>query len=167
MHNSMSLRTLAIASALAMTAACSAIERGDVTLRPRIGGSDHVPPRDPTAIPPARSDTGSVGTMVPENATQVRRVCRAQGWSRDWIATAYENASGDCPKSGESDSTALAAIIVRLDAQPRGVLLDICGDQAIPTGWVLVAIEGEPPPQRCPGAARGGASAMERIRRVR
>lgn len=162
-----SLHAVAALLLLALTAACSALESGDVAIQPRIGQRDGRAVTNPAIPRDPRLDSGSVGTSVPTLATTVRRVCRTTGWPRDWAATAYETATGECPLSVQGDSSAVAAIIVRLSAQPVGSLLDICADQAVPRGWQAVSIEDEVVSQRCPGAGSGGASAMRRIRRMR
>src|SRR5688500_8479596 len=160
-------RAIATALVVATTASCSALESGNLTVRPRVGQR-----AGPTVTSPAiprepRADSGSVGSAVSAPNGSMRRVCRASGWPRDWAATAYEDASGECPPTVEKDSSAVAAIIVRLSAQPLGSVLDICADQALPRGWQFIPIDDEAVPQRCPGAGPDGASAIRRIRRMR
>ena len=150
----------ALAATLALTSSCSG-----VVLRPHISQGD---PTIRTRIPTERgpeSDTATVGTGV-AHGTLVRRVCRTHGWSRDWVATAYEVAPRECPLGGGSDSTAYAAVIVRIDRHPMGATLDICADQGAPRGWEFVPLDDAEGSQRCPGAGRDGASAIRRIRRV-
>lgn len=165
MRVSASCLVASVAAALALNTSCSAVQRGDIVLRPRVGQGDPTRPGAPTGRG-AESDTTPIGATVPPQGTVVRRVCRAQGWSRDWIATAYENASGECPLAGGSDSTAYAAIIVRIDTQPLGTTLDICADQVAPRGWEYARLDDADVSHRCPGAGRDGASAIRRIRRV-
>ncbi len=166
MRVSTSPLAVALLLTLALTTACSAFERSGIVVRPRVDQSD---PDIRTAIPTelgAETDTATVGTLSPVRGTMVRRVCRTAGWSRDWIATAYENASGECPLAAGTDSTAYAPIIVRVDTQPVGATLDVCADQITPRGWERVPLDGTDGSLRCPGAARDGASAIRRIRRV-
>jgi hypothetical protein len=166
MRVSPSCLLVTLTATLFLNTSCSTPGRGDFTVRPRIRQSD---PTIGTAAPIGRGadvDTVSVGSTTP-HGTLVRRVCRTQGWSRDWVATAYENAAGECPLGTGSDSTAFAAIIVRVDAHPVGAVLDICADQAVPRGWEAIQFdEGAEVSRRCPGAGRDGASAIRRIRRM-
>jgi hypothetical protein len=156
-------RAAAMVSAFAVLAACSALKGSITAVQPRLGAGGVV---DTGALRFPRPDTGTVGVTTDPRSDVVRRVCRTSGWPRGWVATAYESGSGECPLRSGADSTALAAIIVRLDAHPVGAELDVCADQAVPKDWVLVNIEGAEPSARCPGAARNGASAIRRIRRV-
>ena len=161
-----SYRAAMLAVAAAVNISCSAFEKGDIAVRPHIRQSGPDGQSGPVIGRGAEADTASIGIATPRHGTLVRRVCRAQGWSNDWIATAYENASGECPRAAESDSTSYAAILVRLDAHPTGTTLEVCADQRVPRGWELVRVEGAAASQRCPGAGRDGASAIRHIRRV-
>ena len=160
-------RLVTIVSVLGATAACAAIEAGDISLRPRAGKGGVAPVGGPGARGFPRPDSGGVGRINDPHSSLIRRVCRASGWSRDWIATAYEEAAGGCPRRTGADSSAVAAILIRLDAQPIGAVLDVCADQTTPGDWIAERPESSEVSQRCPGAGRDGASAMKRIRRVR
>ena len=151
-------------AAVALSASCSALDRGDIALRPHVRRTEPGLGTDSTLR--RRPDAGSIGIDAPAGETLVRRVCRAAGWPANWIATAYETAPGECPVGTGPDTTARAAILVRLDLQPHGSTLDVCADQVVPRGWELVRLDGSEVSQRCPGAGRDGASAIRRIRRI-
>ena len=165
MHLSSASRTLGITAGLALAAACSAFDRGDMVVRPHVKQSGPPSPGPGGGIRSPANDTAT--TASPGRETLVRRVCRVTGWPANWVATAYESAAGECPLATGSDSTGVAAVIVRLDVQPVGATLDVCADQAVPRGWVPVTLNGAEISHRCPGAGPDGGSAVRRIRRMR
>lgn len=128
----------------------------------RVANDDIIPARRTDPLDPGR--VADTRTPTSGGATG-RRVCVASGWSREWIATAYELGATDCPRS-RGGSEGKAAIIVRHDVQPWSTVLEVCADEPLPRGWQEISrIEGDPE-RRCPGARSGGASAVKQIRRT-
>lgn len=176
------LQASALALVLTGAAGCAALRPTSVGVR---GGSGDGPrprgglPADAPAAGPAAPGRppspepgalpGPRGRPAPVRATRhasERRVCRAGGAPRGWIAVAYVSAAGECPARSGADSAATVAVIVRHAEWPRGAVLEVCADQRVPRAWVVDAQHAPEDPGRCPGAARAGAATTKRLRRV-
>lgn len=157
--------------AVVLGAACSTIEP---TFRPRAGRGNATYPSIADVTPNAGRDTTLLGrprdraTRPPNDRghLDVRRVCRSSVFPRGFIAVGYEGASSDCPRAtATGDSVAAVAVVVRYTTAPVGARLDVCADQAVPSGWSLVSDEAPGDPGACPRATRHGDT-VRRIERV-
>jgi hypothetical protein len=159
-----SRRDITLSLCLLGIAAC-----GGIGVRPHLGDSDAPSSGVPGRAGPTPPRDGSFGSPDRGHrplAQTERRVCKATGWPRGWVATMYERAGGECPAGRGADSTGMMAVITRHELLPRESILDICADQIIPAGWLLISREPQEAGEFCPGAEKSGASSVKRIRRV-
>lgn len=162
--------TLVAVGATVALAACASLQpritRVHASRGPATGerpGGRAAPVDTGVPVPEPRGTGDDVGSAFPVANDEVRRVCRAAGWPRGWIPTAYVEAPGECPAR---DDVYNAAVIARYDRRPAASVMEVCADQVTPAGWVDQGDASVAAAERCPGAGKDGAGAAKRIRKV-
>jgi hypothetical protein len=92
-------------------------------------------------------------------------VCRAHPRRTGWIAVDYRVGGELCPAAGDGEPHNVA-LIERFDHKPRGAIMVVCADQAVPRNWTRD--DRREVDDVCPGArVRDGSPTAFAIRRVR
>lgn len=95
-----------------------------------------------------------------------RIVCRTSGMGSGWIAIDYLAQGEGCDVSAKTGRGHPYALVVDYRPYAIGDVLEVCGDQALPAGWMVeqwLDADGRCPPER---RSSEDEKTVKRIRRV-